>query len=574
MTPFNSTKMRLSSLKPLLKLLLHLPPMRNVYTIFPLFILLLTSCYRSEEADLIVHNANIVSMDNDSTVFEAMAIKDGKIIEIGKENQIMNKYTAEDVIDAKTATILPGFYDAHCHFLGYGLSKMQLELYDIMSMEEMVEKCLDYQQTNSEEWIVGRGWDNTDWEDQSFPNNELLNEAFPNTPVLLRRIDGHGALANQKALELAGITDTTFISGGHIEILEGKITGMLMDNAVDQILNIIPEASKEKKKQAILLAQEDCLEYGLTTVTDAGLKKEEALLLQEMEAEGSLKMRVYVMLSDNQDNFEYFLDSIGHPIETERVNIRGFKFYGDGSLGSRSACLTKPYYDVTDTVTYGFMLKEAVYFKEMALRIHKTDFQMCTHCIGDSAARTLLNIYGEVLGGYNDKRWRIEHAQVIHPDDYHLFADYTIIPSVQPTHATSDMLWAVNRLGDKRLKDSYAYKKLMKQNYLVALGTDFPIENISPIETFYAAVARKNLEGNPKNGFQIENALSRWDAMMGMTFWAAMANFEESHKGSLEVGKDADFVILSQDILSVPEEMILDTYVKSTYILGENVYGE
>lgn len=574
MTPFNSTKMRLSSLKPLLKLLLHLPPMRNVYTIFPLFILLLTSCYRSEEADLIVHNANIVSMDNDSTVFEAMAIKDGKIIEIGKENQIMNKYTAEDVIDAKTATILPGFYDAHCHFLGYGLSKMQLELYDIMSMEEMVEKCLDYQQTNSEEWIVGRGWDNTDWEDQSFPNNELLNEAFPNTPVLLRRIDGHGALANQKALELAGITDTTFISGGHIEILEGKITGMLMDNAVDQILNIIPEASKEKKKQAILLAQEDCLEYGLTTVTDAGLKKEEALLLQEMEAEGELKMRVYVMLSDNQDNFEYFLDSIGHPIETERVNIRGFKFYGDGSLGSRSACLTKPYYDVTDTVTYGFMLKEAVYFKEMALRIHKTDFQMCTHCIGDSAARTLLNIYGEVLGGYNDKRWRIEHAQVIHPDDYHLFADYTIIPSVQPTHATSDMLWAVNRLGDKRLKDSYAYKKLMKQNYLVALGTDFPIENISPIETFYAAVARKNLEGNPKNGFQIENALSRWDAMMGMTFWAAMANFEESHKGSLEVGKDADFVILSQDILSVPEEMILDTYVKSTYILGENVYGE
>lgn len=557
------------------KLLLFLQTMLKASFVSILALLvLLTSCYKSEKADLIVHNANIVSMDNDSTVYEAMAIKDGKIIEIGKENQILNKYAADEIIDAKTATILPGLYDAHCHFLGYGLSKMQLELYGVMSMEEIVDACKNYQQSNSEEWIVGRGWDNTDWKNQSFPNNEMLNAAFPDTPVLLRRIDGHGALANQKALDLAGITDTTYISGGHIEVLEGKLTGMLMDNAVDRILDIIPEASKEKKKEAILKAQKDCLEYGLTTVTDAGLKKDEALLLQEMEKEDLLKIRVYVMLSDNQDNFDYFLDSIGQPIETERVNIRGFKFYGDGSLGSRSACLTKPYYDVNDTVTYGFMLKEAEYFKQMAQRIVKTDFQMCTHCIGDSAARTLLNIYGEVLGGYNDKRWRIEHAQVINPEDFHLFADYTIIPSVQPTHATSDMLWAVNRLGDKRLKDSYAYKKLMMQNYLIALGTDFPIENISPIETYYAAVARKNLEGNPKNGFQIENALSRWNAMMGMTFWAAMANFEESHKGSLEKGKDADFIILSQDILRVPEEMILDTYIKSTYILGEKVYGE
>lgn len=555
-------------------LLLLQPMLKTQIALLIVALALFTSCYKSEEADVIIRNANIVSMNNDSSVYEAMAIKDGKIIELGKENQILNKYQADEIIDAKTASILPGFYDAHCHFLGYGLSKMQLELYGVLSMEEIVKACQDYHQTNPEEWIVGRGWDNTDWKDQSFPNNELLNSAFPNTPVLLRRIDGHGALANQKALELAGITDTTYISGGHIEILEGKLTGMLMDNAVDRILDIIPEASINKKKEAILRAQKDCLEYGLTTVSDAGLKKDEALLLQEMEEDGLLKIRVYVMLSDNQDNFDYFLDSIGHPIETERVNIRGFKFYGDGSLGSRSACLTKPYYDVNDTVTYGFMLKEADYFRKMAKRIVKTDFQMCTHCIGDSAARTLLNIYGEVLGGYNDKRWRIEHAQVINPEDFHLFADYTIIPSVQPTHATSDMLWAVNRLGDKRLKDSYAYNKLMMQNYLIALGTDFPIENISPIETYYAAVARKNLEGNPKNGFQIENALSRWDAMMGMTFWAAMASFEESHKGSLEVGKDADFVILSQDILGIPEEMILDTYVKSTYILGKKVYGE
>lgn len=545
---------------------------RNLF--FLAVVLLLNSCYKSEKADLIIRNANIVSMDQDSSVYEAMAIKDGKIIELGKENQILNKYSADQVIDAGTATILPGWYDAHCHFLGYGLSKMQLELYNLPSMEAIVDACKTYQQSNSEEWIVGRGWDNTDWQDQSFPNNALLNIAFPDTPVLLRRIDGHGAIANQKALDLAGITDTSYIPGGHIEILEGRLTGMLMDNAVDRILDIIPEASEEKKTQAILRAQKDCLAYGLTTVTDAGLNKDEAQLLLKMEQEGSLKIRVYVMLSDNEENLAYYLDTIGEPITTERVNIRGFKFYGDGSLGSRSACLIKPYYDVNDTITYGFMLKEAAYFKKMAERIHQTDFQMCTHCIGDSAARTLLNIYAEVLGGMNDKRWRIEHAQVIHPDDYDLFGQNSIIPSVQPTHATSDMLWAVNRLGEKRLKDSYAYKMLMQQNLMIALGTDFPIENISPVETFYAATARKNLEGNPKNGFQLENALNRWTAMLGMTYWAAMADFEETYKGSLEVGKDADFIILSQDILSVPEELILETYVKSTYILGEKVYGE
>lgn len=546
----------------------------RLFVVITSMLLILTSCYKSESADLIIRNANIVSMDQDSSVYQAMAIKDGKIIELGKENQILNKYSSDVILDAQLATILPGWYDAHCHFIGYGLSKMQLELYDLPSMVAIVDACKNYQQTNSEEWIVGRGWDNTDWADQSYPNNQLLNQAFPNTPVLLRRIDGHGALANQKALEMAGIDENTYVPGGHIEILNGQITGILMDNAVDKILDIIPETSKEKKTQAILKAQKDCLEQGLTTVTDAGLNKSDAQLLLELENEGLLKIRVYVMLSDNEENIAYYLDTVGEPITTQRVNIRGFKFYGDGSLGSRTACLTKPYYDINDTVTYGFMLKDAEYFESMAERIYPTDFQMCTHCIGDSAARTLLNIYGKVLGGYNDKRWRIEHAQVIQPEDYHLFGDYTIIPSVQPTHATSDMLWAINRLGEKRLKDSYAYKKLMQENLMIALGTDFPIENISPVETFYAAVARKNLEGNPKNGFQIENALNRWTAMLGMTYWAALADFEESYKGSLEAGKDADFIILSQDILSVPEDNILDTYVTSTYVLGEKVYGE
>lgn len=522
---------------------------------------------------MIVHNANIISIDKDGHIYEAMAIKDGKIIELGKENQILNKYSCDNKIDAKHQTILPGFIDAHCHFLGYGLSKQQVDLNGVLSMEDMIDRCKSYNESNSSNWITGRGWDNTDWEDQNYPNNEALSNAFPNTPVLLRRIDGHGALANKKALELAGITDTTVIKGGHIEILEGKLTGILMDNAVDRILEVIPKPSDEQKRNAIYIAQKDCFEKGLTTVTDAGLNKDDIFLLQDLEKEHFLKMKMYIMLSDNKENFDFFIDSIGKPITTERLNIRGVKFYGDGSLGSRSACLTKPYSDVTDSTNYGFLLKNPDYFRYKISKVAKTEYQVCTHCIGDSAARLILDIYGENLEGFNDRRWRIEHAQIIQPSDFEKFRQFSIIPSVQPTHATSDMVWAVNRLGADRIKNSYAYKDLLDQNGIIALGTDFPIENINPIETFYAAVARKNSKNEPMHGFQKENALSRWEAIQGMTIWAAMANFEENDKGTLEPGKAADFIILSQDIMTVPEEQILNTFVTATFVNGELVFG-
>jgi predicted amidohydrolase YtcJ len=534
----------------------------------------LTSCIRSEEADLIVHNAHIITVDKDGNVYEAMAIKDGKIIELGKENQILNKYSCDNKVDAKHQTILPGFIDAHCHFLGYGLSKQQIDLKGVVSMEDMVNKFQNFLQSYTQGWLTGRGWDNSKWENQDLPNNKLLNQAFPNTPVLLRRIDGHSALVNQKALDLAGITDTTFIPGGHIEYLEGELTGILMDNAVDKILELIPEPDKEQKRNAIHIAQQACFEKGLTTVTDAGLNKDDILLLQELEKEKFLKMKMYIMISDNKENFDYFIDSIGKPITTERLNIRGVKFYGDGSLGSRSACLTKPYSDVKDSSNYGFLLQNPSYFDNKIHKIANTEFQICTHCIGDSAARLILDIYGKYLEGFNDRRWRIEHAQVISPEDFEKFRKFSIIPSVQPTHATSDMVWAVNRLGTDRIKNSYAYKDLLNQNGIIALGTDFPIENINPIETFYAAVARKNKAHEPMLGFQKENALTRWEAIKGMTIWAAMANFEENNKGSLEVGKDADFIMLSQDIMSVPEENILKTFVTATFINGEKVFGE
>jgi len=539
-----------------------------------LFMMFLTSCIIPESVDMIVHNANIISVNENGDVYEAMAIQDGKILELGSEHQILNKYSSDQMVDAQLATILPGFIDAHCHFLGYGITKQQVDLLGVQSMSEMIDRCQEHYNKTGSEWITGRGWDHTTWADQKFPNYDLLNEAFPDVPVLLRRIGGHAALANKKALELAGISETTTIGGGHIEVLEGKLTGIILDNAVDRVLSVIPELKDVQKKQALLRAQRDCFEYGLTTVVDAGLNKSDVLFMQRMEKEQLLQMKVYIMLSDNAENFAYFIDSLGGPFRTDLLNVGAFKFYGDGALGARSACLKRPYSDITDTLNYGFLLQNPDYFRAKAQKVYDSEFQMCTHCIGDSAARIILDIYGSVLGGVNDKRWRIEHAQVIAPEDFEKFREYTIFPSVQPTHATSDMPWAMDRLGDKRIKNSYAYKKLLQQNGVVALGTDFPIENINPIETFYAAVARKNKKGMPKNGYMIENALTRWQALKGMTIWAAMANFEENTKGSIEVGKAADFIILSQDLLLVPEDKILNTYVKSTFVNGVNVYEE
>jgi len=545
----------------------------NPYSIILLtLITLLSSCITKTNVDLIIHNATIYTVNEDSIVYEAMAIKNGRIVQIGKENQILNKYSSDNKVDAQFSPIYPGFIDAHCHFLGYGLSLQKIDLRGAASFDEVIERCIEYDKTKMGEWITGRGWDNTKWEDRSFPNKVQLDSIFPNTPVLIRRIDGHGALANQTALDLARVTNETKVIGGHIEIKDGMLTGMLLDNAVDLVLDVIPKESTEEKKKAILDAQRNCFEVGLTTVDDAGLNKSDVQLIEKLEKSGELKMRMYVMLSDTEENFGYYLDTVGGPYRSERVNVGGFKFYGDGALGSRGACLLQPYSDM-DSSHYGMLLNNPAYFKEKAQLVYDKGFQMCTHCIGDSANRVILNTYKDILGGVNDKRWRIEHAQVVAPSDYGLFRKYSILPSVQPTHATSDMAWVVLRLGKRRANYGYAYQDLLQINGMIALGTDFPIENISPIETFYSAVARKNTKGMPKNGFQIENSLTRWQALKGMTVWAALSNFEENDKGTLEAGKLADFVILDRDILTIPEDEILQTNVKATYINGELVYG-
>jgi predicted amidohydrolase YtcJ len=553
-----------------------------------LFILILSSYFLysctppKKEADLIIHNAVIYTVDSAFSIQQAMAIKDGKIIETGSNEQILNSYSAKETKDIQGKTIFPGFIDAHCHFLGYGLGLQQIDLVGTKSFEEVIQKVKEFKvqsdiprqpkadnplegEISSAEWVIGRGWDQNDWETKEYPTKEKFDSLFPNTPLILKRIDGHAALANSAALKLAGLDNKTKVNGGDlIKDAKGNLTGILIDNAVDLVTSKISAPSKEKLFNALLVAQENCFAVGLTTIDDAGLMKYEIDAIDELQKSGKLKMRIYAMLSDSAPNYKYYLEN--GPYKTDKLNVRSFKFYADGALGSRGACLLEHYSDKKEWK--GFLLNTKEHFEKYAAIMAQKGFQMNTHCIGDSSDRLILDIYKKNIK--TDSRWRVEHAQVVNKNDFEKFKD--IIPSVQPTHATSDMYWAEERLGKEREKGAYAYKDLLKASGLVALGTDFPVEDISPFKTFYAAVVRKDAKGFPDKGYQMENALSKEETIRGMTIWAAYSNFEEKEKGSLEKNKFADFIILDTDLMKCDPNSILSTKVLETYLNGERVH--
>jgi len=536
--------------------------------LFLFLILTFLSCSQKETADLLIYNATIYTVDSAFSMAEAMAIKDGKILAIGKTTELEKKYEAKERTDARGKFIYPGFIDAHAHFVGYGSGLQTADLVGTKSWDEIVEKLKTFSAENKDGWLIGRGWDQNDWAVTDFPSNDKLNELFPDRPILLTRIDGHAAIANQKALDLAGVKAGVTLTGGEAEVKSGKLTGILIDNAIDLVSEKIPLPTKEQFKEALLDAEKNCFAMGLTTIDDCGLSHTAVDMIKELQDIGELKMRLYIMLSDEKENFDY-LEKTGI-IKTDRLNVRAFKVYGDGALGSRGACLLQPY---SDKPGYsGFLLSKPEHFDSVANRISQRGFQMCTHAIGDSGNRTILNIYAKYLKGKNDLRWRIEHAQVVNQNDFDLFGTNSIIPSVQPTHATSDMYWAADRLGKERVKGAYAYKQLLQQNGWLPLGTDFPVEDISPFKTFYAAVVRKDAKGWPDAGYQTENALTREEALKGMTIWAAKSNFEEKEKGSLEAGKLADFIILDKDIMKAGESELLQINVLKTFLAGEKVY--
>mgnify|MGYP001991714545 CR=1 FL=1 len=529
------------------------------------FLFLLTSC--SESVDLIVHNANIYSADKLNTKHTSFAVKEGKFVYVGGD-EILSKFSSSNIINAQDLPVYPGFIDSHAHFYDLGFYLNQVDLKDTKSIEEVIDRVKEFDAENNTDFILGRGWDQNDWNIKTFPTNTLLNETFPNKPVVLRRIDGHAYLVNDSALRLAGIDNSTKVDGGEIIKKANKLTGVLIDNSMRLVDDIIPEPTKDESIKALLSAQDLAFKNGLTTISDAGLSKKQIELIDELQKQGALKIKIYAMIENDPISLEHFL-KLG-PYKTDRLNVRSVKVYVDGALGSRGALLINDY---SDRKGFRGIIRTPVdSINNLAFRLAGTKFQMNTHAIGDKANRIVLNAYRNALFDYRDPRWRIEHAQVIAKEDFDLF-NPKIIPSVQPTHATSDMYWLNDRIGSSRAKFAYAYKELFNKSKVIAFGTDFPVEDISPIMTYYSAVVRKDINGYPGEGFQVENAISRGDALIAMTRYGAYANFEEDEKGSIEVGKFADFIILDNDLITSPESRIPLTNIVATFINGELVFN-
>ncbi|MGJ8685260.1 MAG: amidohydrolase [Nonlabens sp.] len=540
--------------------------MKNLY--FLLLSVILISCGEQQEtADLVIKNAKIYTVDENFSTATAMAVKDGKILATGT-NADMEVYSVTQTIDAQGKAIVPGLIDGHCHFYGLGQQLQRVDLVGTKSYDEVLQRVRDFQKENDKSFIIGRGWDQNDWEVKEYPTNQELNEMFPDTPVAITRIDGHAMIANQAALDAAGITTSTKADGGAIEIKKGILTGILVDNPMELVEAVFPRDSRKDDIASLMAAQEINLSYGLTTVDDAGLYRETIELIDSLQQAGDLKIKMYAMISNTPENLDYYLNK--GIIKTDRLNVRSVKFYADGALGSRGAAMKEPYTDRHDH--YGALLSPIATIKETAARIAATDYQMNTHAIGDSANYVVLKTYQDLLKDKKDKRWRIEHAQIVDQQDFAMFNETNILPSVQPTHATSDMYWAQDRVGAERIKGAYAYQTLLQQSKRIALGTDYPVEQVNPFLTFYAAVARQDSSGYPEGGFLPQQALSREEALRGMTIWAAYFNFEENEKGSLEPGKAADFVILNDNIMEIPVAQLPKASVKSTFINGEQVY--
>lgn len=533
--------------------------------LFLLFGVVLTSC--QSKVDLIVHNANIYTLGENRSNASAFVVNEGKFLDVGGED-LLKKYTAKKVLDLQSLPVYPGFIDSHCHLLSLGLSLNKVDLVGTKSFDEVLERVARFAANKTLTAIQGRGWDQNDWPTKALPSKEQLDALFPDLPVALRRIDGHALLVNQKALDLAGITEDTEVEGGEIVKNEGKLTGVLIDAPMKLVNEILPKPTLNEKIEALKKAEEISFANGLTTVSIAGLEKDDVFLIDSLQKGGELAIKVYAMLSNTQENLDYFLNT--GPYKTDKLTVRSFKVYADGALGSRGAALKEPYSDLE--AHKGAFLTSKDSLESLAYKLAATPFQMNTHAIGDAANQMVLSAYKKALVFSDDPRWRVEHAQIIDTSDITLF-NRKIIPSVQPTHATSDMYWAKDRLGEERLVGAYAYNALLEQSGRIALGTDFPVEEVSPFNTFYAATVRKDKEAFPEEGYLPENKLSRIEALRGMTIWGAYANFEDKEKGSIEIGKAADFVILDRDILKVNEKRILKSRVVATLLDGQIVYS-
>jgi len=519
------------------------------------------------KVDLVIHNARIHTMDDLNSVEEAMAIRDGKIIEVGPERQILNKYRSDESIDAQGKDVYPGLTDAHGHLIAYSEQRLSADLVGSKSFEEVIVRCEKYASRKSKKFVIGRGWDQSLWGNSELPSNEKLNELFPTIPVCLMRVDGHAVLVNDFLLKQSGLDENSKIAGGEVVLKNGKPSGLLIDNAINEVQKHLPKFSSKEISETILEIQNELFMYGITGVHEAGIENKRIELFRDLVASNKLKINLYAMLLPSQANFN-FAKKYG-PYRYKNLHIRSFKVYADGALGSRGALLKKPYSDAHHS--HGLLLtpiSEIISISDFCLR---NGYQMNTHGIGDSANALILSIYKNAFERNKDHRFRIEHAQVVDPLDFAKFADYAVFPSVQPTHAVSDQRWAENRIGKERLKGAYAYRTLLKQYGMVAIGTDFPVELTNPFLTIHAAVERKNATNEPMSGFLASESLTLEEVMRGMTIWAAFASFDENRFGRLIKGKEATFAIFENPLRSEPN--FRQNFSWKTFIRGELVYS-
>ncbi len=527
----------------------------------------------AQPADLAVTNARIYTVNPKQPTAASMAVRGGKIVAVGADvSKLIGPATK--VIDAHGLAVVPGLIDSHGHVRGLGTALETLDLRGMKSEREIADHVREAAKTAKPgEWILGRAWDQNLWAVKEFPTAKSISDAAPNNPVALTRVDGHAIWANKKALDAADVNAATpDPAGGRVmRDASGAPAGVLLDRAQGLVSRKIPEPSQEQIERRILHALTECAKLGMTTVHDAGVPQSDIDAYHSLQAKGLLPMRVYAMIAGSSPDLLSAWLAKGPEIG-DYVTVRSIKLYGDGALGSRGAAMIEPYSD--DKANHGLFITDRAGIRAVAEKAVAKGFQVNTHAIGDGANRAALDAYGDVLKGPNDKRFRIEHAQIIAPEDFAKFQKYSVIASMQPTHATSDMPWAADRVGPERIKGAYAWQTLMKLGVHVPSGSDFPVENPNPIWGFYSAVTRQDHDGMPKGGWFPNQKMTREEALRSWTIEGAYAAFEEKSKGSLEVGKLADFIMLSDDVMTMPDAGLWKTHVKLTVVGGKIVYRE
>jgi hypothetical protein len=549
----------------------------------PLLVLafLLVPCVAvaQQPADLVVHNAQIYTMNDAQPEAEALAVRDGRLLMVGSDADVRAAYPDARRLDADGQTIIPGLIDAHGHLMGLGMSLIEADLVGTASIDGVIERLQAFAEDLPEgAWITGRGWDQNDWPSDGFPTRQDLDAAFPDRPVWLTRIDGHAAWGNTAALQAVGLDSLRRMEapegGSILRADDGTPTGVFVDAAMGIVENEVPPPSDAEQDTALARALDRTARLGLTGVHDAGADLETIRRYQRFIDEGRFPLRLYAMIGGRGDTFDHFCEEGPMPDYKGRLAVRSVKYYIDGALGSRGAALLSAYSD--DPGNRGLLQQQPATFQQNVYRALECGFQVNTHAIGDRGNRIVLDAYKQALDslGRTRGRHRIEHAQIVAPSDLDRFAELDVIASMQPTHATSDMPWAEDRLGPDRIEGAYAWQTLLDRGARLAFGSDFPVEDVDPMEGIYAAVTRQNAAGEPAGGWHPEETVTRRQAIKGFTLDAAYAAFQEDELGSLEPGKRADFVVLSNDIMEVPAQAILDTEIIATFIDGTAVYGE